>query len=122
MRHNVAVVEQHPARVGRALAPKRLYAVPGKSAPEGIDEGVQLPDARRRGDDKVVGDRPDRPDVEQDDLLGLAVREQVDYLTGEFGALQRRPPSAALPQRGSSSIPLRQGRSQARAVQLEGGP
>ncbi|HWO93488.1 MAG TPA: hypothetical protein VNL92_01860 [Dehalococcoidia bacterium] len=47
-----------------------------------------MPCGRGRGDDEVVRKRGDSTDIEQDDVLGLAVREPVDDLTCYLSALQ----------------------------------
>ena len=53
-----------------------------------VDERVHLARVVRRGDDEVVGEGRHLADVHQDDVLRLAVGEQVGDALGEIEGLQ----------------------------------
>lgn len=78
-------VEQHPSRVRLALPRAEIDAPRFHLAFERVDQRIELADVVSRGDNKVVRERGDLADVELDDILGLAIREDIDEVLGDLG-------------------------------------
>jgi hypothetical protein len=55
-----------------------------------IDQGAHLPRVDGGGDDEVVSEGGHPANVQQHDLLGLAVSQEVNDAAGDVGRLRQR--------------------------------
>jgi hypothetical protein len=83
--HDIAVVDQHPARRRLAFHPERANAiVVAERLFEVADHRLHLPIAGGACHDEVVGNRGDRPNVEQDDIGSQFVGRDLNDPSGEL--------------------------------------
>ena len=79
MHDHVAVVEQYPARVALTLGVQRFATeLLEQLLAQVLENSARLPLAARRADDEVVSDERYAANVEQDDVTGQLVRDQVN--------------------------------------------
>ena len=81
MGHQVAVVEQHPVAGALPLDVKGARSGRGKALLDGLRDRLDLPLARAAADQEVVGEIADRAQVEDPEVLGLAVEGGMDRTT-----------------------------------------
>lgn len=85
MHDYVAEVEELPAGMGRALA---AGVGAGVGVLDGLGERLELARRVGGGEDEVIGEAGDRGDVEQDDFLGLPLREFAGDASGKLCVVQ----------------------------------
>ncbi len=91
MHDNVAVVEQDPAGLRRAFAAPRADLLGlAQVFVNRLQDGLDLAVGARAGDDKIIGERRDLADVQQQDVLRLFFGENVSYSVRQLFRLQMR--------------------------------
>lgn len=84
MHDHVAVVQQHPPRVTLTLGVQRLSPeLLEHFLAQVFEDGGCLPVTARGADHEVVGNQRDAADIEQDNVAGELVRDQVDDTSRE---------------------------------------
>src|SRR6266567_1800417 len=88
MDYDVEVVEQHPAPLALALAPRRLGARLGELVLDLVDDRLDLPVVRGGAEQECVSDHELLADVVRDDvggqLVGRGTGRDPDELSGPF--------------------------------------
>lgn len=82
---HVSEVQQNPTGLRLAFLRSQFDAELPHVAFERIDQRVHLADVVRRGDHEIVGERRNLADVDLNDVLGLAIREDVDKVLSDLG-------------------------------------
>lgn len=78
MKHDVAVVEQTPARLRGPFTAMRIAAAVTDLLIHDFDERSQLALRRGRTNDEIIRQDRDRTQVKQHDLLSLVLIHQID--------------------------------------------
>jgi hypothetical protein len=76
--NDVTVVYQYPARLADALAVQRRCTFFIECVKESISDSFGLALASGRTNDEVIGNGCQIVDVEQDDIVSLFIREDID--------------------------------------------
>ena len=91
MHDDVAIIKQDPARLRRTFAAPWLDLL-GLSHlfVNRLQDGLDLAVGARAGDDKIIGERRNLADVQQQDVLRLFLGENVSYSVRQLFRLQMR--------------------------------
>lgn len=91
MDDDVAVIEQDPAGLRRALAASRLDLLGlAQLLVDRLQDGVDLAVGAGAGDDKIIGERRYLADVQQQDVFRLFFGENIRYSVCQLFRLQMR--------------------------------
>ncbi len=88
MHDGVAVVEQQPAGVHRALAVMGRDALPFQGQLDVVEDGADLPLAVAGADNKIVREAAQAADVQQYDIRCLLLAGDLYRAAGYFNAFQ----------------------------------
>ena len=85
MRDNIAIVHHNPAIFSRSLVGKgHLPIIRFHILTDKFDQGAQVALIAAGADDKKIGDDIVGPQVQQEDVLGLAVFDKVNNMMCKF--------------------------------------
>jgi hypothetical protein len=88
MHNDIAVIEQEPAGVQRALAVMSQDTLLFQNQLDIVDDGANLPLAITGADNKIVRKAAKTANVQQNDIGGLLIVGDFDRTTGYFDAFQ----------------------------------
>lgn len=89
MDDQVAEVEQQPSAIGRAFLVPKVVARGLQLLFQILREGLKLGRRLCRGDHEVVGERRGARDIEQGDIEGLMLAEDVDGAVRQCFGVQK---------------------------------
>lgn len=85
------IVQQYPAGILSALLVPSANTVLTQLFAQRLDQRTHVPRVHGGGDDEVVGKRGHPVNVQQDDLLRLAVGQKINNAAGNVSRLCQRP-------------------------------